>query len=350
MKKSVGVLLGIFIALFSLGALSLISASSSGTITNFNIPGCDQASAGTCYRATNPLDSYYCAEVNGEYVARNVFDIVESGACTGADSVSGNEDDCCPAGYYCGADSNDAINPNAVICRLNTEFCSDFGIDDCEDPHAQVACMWFDAGDGGVCRDEASLACGEYVTESACNEDEYSLGQHGLNTEVCYDDTVRGNLIVVEGSCRCEWDPVGVLLGDGAYCEFRYEEGDHIWTGSPDDRNEYECVVQQTAGPCENGLQISEWTVSVEDVSDGSIVTDTGVLAAMRERGCVNGSLEMSCGRPVVMLPGFTWVNVVLVLVVLAIIYILLKNCMDKSKKKTVKRTKKTKTAKRKKR
>lgn len=284
-----------------LAGFSFVSAggSSSGEV-NFGFPGCpygseDKAGVGECFDEGQK----FCAQDN---LALSTFN--DAGACLGVDGVEGG-DDCCPSGYFCReatASEEDAgyVEGEYYCMPLVDESCEDFEFGECGDKN----CCWVftdDAKSEGVCKSKDS--CGIYEIETQCAGDNCGCSEDE-DCDVGEIKIVGGKDYVVEG-CGCKWgeNPDECIFGFDLAASFTDPS-------NPSNKDRYSCSKRYDCGECENGVMVCEVSATLRDKGDNVIVNED----TREEADCVNSTEEKVCGQPLVRLPGFSFVNVVLVL------------------------------------
>ena len=214
------------------------------------------------------------------------------------DSVTeGCSDDstCCPAGYTC----------EGGWCNLRTFSCPSYlNKSSCEGAGDGDACTWFETGEGGRCLSDSSEGnCGFYTTNESCKADIYRFGQEGEGTKVCGTYTSGGQTIPVE-SCVCEWNEDS--------CEFSYNVSLQIGDSS------FNCKKNFTIGECISGEQKISWTVSFTPQNTNQ--------ALLKDSKCIDDSKNRRCGMAATKLPGFSYLALILVILIIAIYYVVYLN------------------------
>ena len=303
MGLKISFVLMFFLVFFS---LNFVSAAGSSTRTDFVIDKC----APGCYinNWANFLLSYFC---NSNNVTQDVFAV--QGACFGVDGVQGTSDDCCPHGYNC----------NSSVCtRLlyncdtwTTESCDGYGFGSvCNgkaagEPSCNVfanTCMWFE----NKCVDLYEVHCSNYTTSTSCNAAPRGVVLNSMritgNCQEGYVDSSTG-YTVIPGSSRCAWKPA---------------------SGSTSARCVLNCTLEQTIYSTPNP-EVFECPTFISDLTDcidgvRSLSWTAESTSTVESALCDSGSQEISCGQPVVTVPGFSSINVVLVFLILGMFYIFL--------------------------
>jgi len=264
---------------------------SSSVRVKFNIAGCDLtgleggSDVGIAVGQCSTNGRWFCA---GSGDVQDSLSVLQACSNGHPDTPEWPERSCCPVGYYCDETSH--------VCELRDVDCSGYtDVDEC----TENECLWI----RGHCIDprEPSLSCSFYGDAESCHEDVYNLGQLGAGTDVCGNYLGGGVYFVAMESCICEW--VGPVVG----CAFKYKVSQAF--GS--DPEWFECLKSFAFGECITGSQeVSQTTSAIPD----TFAPDHPMRIA---GGCVDDSFEQSCGQKVVKLSGFSFANVVFVLVIL---------------------------------
>jgi PKD repeat protein len=134
--------------------------------------------------------------------------------------------------------------------------------------------------------------CSDYKTEIQCNNDSIMAVRNNLlwNMRGCGTTLNENNIL-----CSCKWS--------GSKCEFSIKAR---YASNPDVTIN-QCVYNTNMGECKDGYQTIDITAS------GS------------GEGCKDSKEIVPCGRPMIELPFFTFVNVVLALALIGLIHALSK-------------------------
>lgn len=222
-----------------------------------------------------------------------------NGKCLGDDISAGTGDDCCPASYEC---KEDPANPSA----LDKYFC-------------QI---------GAICD---VTSCSQYLTQQECIDDVCKAGENGAGSEGCgvtktTDVCNIESSVVKSEDCKCEWDSalnscklkgkMSVVINNIAL------EGSCI-TGNI-----------QTGECIEGAMSVSqesfiEWLSGISDLQQW--LNSIGYLESPEKwigdncNGlndmCFSGTKVISCGEETIKLKFFTWVNALIAIILVAIIY-----------------------------
>jgi hypothetical protein len=133
----------------------------------------------------------------------------------------------------------------------------------------------------------------------------YNLGKQGTGTNVC-GKIVNKTKIIPAYSCKCYWN--------GSKCGLNYKVLDAVHGGNPEF---FECIKYFEVGDCVAGSQQVSWTT---EIGDKSTVYDS-LEADRTASGCREGSQANNCGEAVVKLPGFSLINIILVVIALGVFY-----------------------------
>ncbi len=263
--------------------------AASSTKTNFNIDGCDSP------ELDEPLAVGACSESGAYYCASK--DVLYDTSVQGCDLGGGRT--CCPKGYKC--DSSSGTDK----CVQRLKDCRDY-VDEGECD--ENSCAWI----GGKCYDpdDPALSCSIYKSDSTCTEDKWNLGLNGAGTEVCGTSTDSG--IIRSSSCMCAWD------SSDSQCYLSYEILEEIH--STEDGDGFTCKKNFTSSDCVSGKMDIFWNAYSDPVvSAGGFPKQSD----LDNTGCVDGSLTRECGTKIIKMPGFSFINVVLVLLGLGVFYLL---------------------------
>ena len=285
------------------------TGATSDTKTDFSFEGCDMTgvagwtggrlTVGGCFNGL-----WHCESVGELYYT------LEAGC-----DMEGEY--CCPSTHLC-----DEGAGGGGVCELREYDCSHWtSSGDCED---YGECIWFD----NKCYNptDDALGCSIYKNEPDCERDDWNRGRDGAGTAGrC--KTYTGAGYIIQEACECTWDE------EDEKCFLEYTSSEHRYI---DDDFNLSCRKFFTTGICEGGQQLVNWSVktipamlSAPPVDSGLIGAgmDTDVYMDMRRRdmGCINGSTIRSCGQPIVKVPGFSFINIFMVLAGLGIFYFLIR-------------------------
>ena len=289
------------------------SGEGSTTQVNFSIFGCtvpggEQIPYGGC--SSDGL--YYCDRSASTY-----FDTIESpGMCKlYADDMGGN---CCPTDRECvvrgQAEFGDGSYGEDEYCYPRLQSCSSY---DDSTECGDHSCCWIGSSTDGICYNcnDPSLSCSVYTSKDPCEEDRWDLGQNGAGTDVC--GTFVGDKVIPTPSCECVWDEIGGDDWEADSCVLGRDITDEFHDGNPET---FKCLRSTKSEGCIEGEQFMEWTVRATNPQNflNNIVTP----AAMIRDGCVAGNVTRSCGEPIVKLPGFGMLNVLVAVCLLGVIYL----------------------------
>jgi hypothetical protein len=279
---------GFVFSLMFVFVFSLYFVSSSSMSIEFTIGGCDSSRVGTC-----SVEGRLCTSEGWKDTLN------AQGACVGGDGISGNADDCCPAGFSCSGLEGEEV------CIEKNYDCENYN-NDMEGCEESDECVWFN----NQCVDPRYfLSCSEYTNETTCEEDIFRLGERGSGTDVCTRGVTSSGRVVVFGSCRCEWEGVEIDR-----CKLAYDVSRDQGTGNLDD---FTCFKDFNLTECVDGEQIHSWTVSYFD--GGNLVTDE----VLGEFDCVDGSKSIGCGQPVLKMPGFGFFGFLTASLLISLFYLL---------------------------
>ena len=299
MKRVVGFVIVFFIIFVCMNNLAYVSAQpgSSGERVDILNTGCTQGSLRMNVASCSRDDGYYC-----DMDARlwNMKNPSESEKCA--------DWNCCPNNYRCIEDPSDS--QNTVRC---VEVGANCGIYEDESTCAENSCLWFSNRDPS-CQGLAGVGCYDYSSdnygedaESACTEDQYGLSTEGMDTEIC--GTSVGGMRV---TCSCRWVNEQCVL-------FNSYAGTTGSMADGSDRRRFSCLKSSEGlGECINGIQFLTVDARVADVFPSSNPPTDDELETF---GCVDEEKTISCGTPAALMPGFSFVNVMLVIIILGIFY-----------------------------
>jgi len=201
----------------------------------------------------------------------------------------------CPSGYQCFSNSD--------YCEQRTLDCINYTNDGksvCEEDNG---CYWLELEADSECVDsnDLRLSCSYYDgDETSCNDDEdnWNLGAHGFGSDICDGTTIT--------NCKCIWK-------DGA-CKLTYnlkvydDDGNYVGSSL--------CLKAFWVEDCINGKQDVGW----QAVLDPPIIVDGNPIS---DDNCKNEpGKSQSCGQPIVKLPGFSWINIVGVMLLIGLFYL----------------------------
>jgi hypothetical protein len=160
-----------------------------------------------------------------------------------------------------------------------------------------LACVGDDSeGDDSLCRSVAGLNtindCPDYKGEATCNADDNHVADARAPASASCEGFGTYNLVGAE----CKWSEVS-----GCYQELDY--------------GDYSCRVTQDPQQCRGGFM----SVLVESIFYG---TEGSELLSCEDSLCEDSKYLSVCGGETLKLFGFTWVNAILVLIILAAFYL----------------------------
>ncbi|MFH1452301.1 MAG: hypothetical protein ABIF88_03955 [archaeon] len=291
MRSEIYVLIVLFVAL----SLGIVSAQSSSITSDFDIEGCHAEGIDLAEGACSADGNYWCD--NGEL--KDTLSVDK--ACYYGKSALplGVTTACCPSGYYCESGTT-------IVCVLKTFSCGDnANKNDCDDD----TCYWIEE-EGGFCADRPTdFSCSLYETEEMCEGDFWNLGRIGFGTEACNEYFVNGDgvgFVAPHGDCKCVWA--------GSDCVLNYNVKPDI--SDIEIPKYFSCFKNFTSGFCINDVQDVSWTVRL---IDHGIFPDT-VLES--NSLCTAGSAIRGCGEPVVRLPGFSFLALILSICMIGLYYV----------------------------
>jgi len=219
---------------------------------------------------------------------------------------------CCPSGYRCGCKNSQSSCPSQQKICVPSEICEEIKN---EDTCLISNCYWL-PGENKCLDRSAVLSCSNYTTNESCVEDVLNLGEIGLGTDVCTNARiVSGGLVTVPGSCKCIWN--GTSSNGNCILDHKTING----TYSPDTLHYFDCGKSFLVSECIGGFINYSWNVSVLNKNPPTWNPD---IVQMEESGCVAGSKIINCGGNAAKLPGFSFINVLLVFLGLGIFYVFL--------------------------
>jgi len=219
--------------------------------------------------------------------------LTEPGACK--ESIfHGNLNHCCPLGMQClGEDQVETCQSVPEECT-GMVSCGNYGnLDDCEADSCSAG-----AADTGY----GTLRCGDRIDLGTISECD------GLGFDT--------NVISTEGGCGCTWDTNRGCI--------QSEELLLMNNG------------EQVSGFCEKSIETRECnegfldvdiinSMAWDELTFPAGLTSTPELESCGDELCPDDSYTTLCGGPVVKLPGFGFVNIILVLFCLGIFYFVLR-------------------------
>jgi hypothetical protein len=276
----------------------------SATRVDFSTFGCVLSSGEKIAYGGCSLDGqYYC-----DASAREAFNTIDVPDYCGL--VLG---DCCPAERVCVertvADHGDGSYGAGEFCYPRLNACS---VHETKVACEEDSCYWVGSDTEGICfdPDDSALSCSLYTPagEESCEEDQWNLGTRGAGSEIC--GTFLEDMVIPR-SCRCEWN--GTTDGN---CVFTYDIIEESHDGNP---RRFTCQKSFDNGECIEGDQFVEWFVTPTNILNypGGIVP----VAILKAADCEAGNVTRSCGEPIVKLPGFGMMNVLVAVCLLSAIY-----------------------------
>lgn len=290
-------------------SLGVVSSEGSNTGTIFSVPGCSNSQVANLPVETCSSSGRWFCTFNQE-----MFYTISSGGytfdCANSDNLDLNGDVCCPSGYTCEVEGSTGIGR----CVVRTMSCSEYtNPTDCEND--EEGCFWLN----DECVDDPNqFGCGVYSSPGACEADEFNLGQTGAGTDVCGSYTA-GGMLIPASSCLCEWD------SDNDECDLVHEVIPEFCVGLGCN-DEYKCERFYQFGPCVEGRQEVNWTADLFEVDNTAgtetLVPNSGTGASLRiDYFCESGDDERNCGQPIVKLPFFSFINLIVSVLVIFGVY-----------------------------
>jgi hypothetical protein len=169
--------------------------------------------------------------------------------------------------------------------------------DDCEDQR----CYWLE-GTQQCVDDPLEFSCDVYTSNETCVEDNYGLGQNGLEArDRCGTYFNAAGEMWGYHNCSCEWNEAAES------CDLGYE----VMCFIGEDCGGFKCSKDFYIGECVDGVQMINWTAAATDQVNQFDSSTPGfnqaVYDAVLEASCqTNDGTKRSCGVPVVKLPGFS--------------------------------------------
>lgn len=201
------------------------------------------------------------------------FQTRNSLACRGEDTFYGTADDCCPVGWMCTAQG----------CRTGTSV-------------PQI--------------------CSDYTNRTTCNDDpqraRLSQQNPGWSEPPACGTLANGSLV----SCKCAWNGTSETAGS---CSLKKTIQSSTGGSNPDDE-ENTCIpsscsyIGGSSSSCVNGLM----TLTINPAYAQGSCTPPTLLASQ----CQPGERTVLCGNVITQLPYFSFLNVGLVLGMLALFYL----------------------------
>jgi hypothetical protein len=198
--------------------------------------------------------------------------------CKGLNGLIGGGDDCCPDEYACKENQD-----GKAYCIYNVsevKSCSDYeNSTACEDDELGVADNSLFCG--GIRR--VSGACGVY-----------------LGTNYVADPT----------SCGCFWD--------SDECKQKEEIAPEIQTDDFDPSDKHTCIKSIQKSDCLNGIM----QITIANTIQWSGEVSQAIKDACADDLCPSSTKEISCGEPIVKLPGFSLINILAAALLLTVFYL----------------------------
>ena len=183
---------------------------------------------------------------------------------------------------------------------------------DCVGDAGEELCVWQDE-----CSDISS--CSKYTNPETCEGDPCNKGSSkkvcgGFRkvTEAC--NVEIGNYVGDRTTCSCFWDgndDDGRCRQNQTVLPVTYE--------SIDVSDMYECIIDVETTPCTGGTL----TMSKNAIAVWHFNTATNVQQACANQLCDSFTKQVSCGKPLVRLPFFSTINLIMVIFGLTLFYLI---------------------------
>jgi len=245
-----------------------------------------------CNNNGNPILAENCSSDKTLYCdsSSELLDTLTTTAC------SDYLNSCCPNEYYCDVDGTKKCEKRQEDCETYVKLgCKNYG------------CYW----NGSVCMEPSLIkSCSDYLDQGRCDGDSLMLGQSGIGSEICKKEYFLENGLMVRfDSCHCEWK--------GGKCVLTHAVINK--TMSFDSSDLFSCSRDFILGDCVDGNQDLTWIASITDL--GAVSSGLG-KDILNELGCLSDKKKIACGEAVSNLPGFGFVNIILIFGLLGIFYI----------------------------
>jgi hypothetical protein len=297
------------------------SGDGSDTETYFDFPGCrDNIASGQCGRESSP--PFFCSDSGVELPVFESSPGSVANACQMGITAS-NPTPCCPDTFNCVNEDDGVVE---FYCTPQGFPCDHWETkDDCmlNDGDIIRNCVWLwddSSGDDGKCVDPGTVSCADYWNYTSCDDDHYSAAS--LNpTDTCSGDGVdECGMVAVPGNCDWEVDD---------------EECRYVCAVEPsivpfgDSPFRLECITSDSQlSDCVDGKRTFNWTVEANSVGDitGGCTADQ----LIENYNCKNGTKELNCGESLVQLPGFDYLNILAIVLILIAFYFLFRKDIKK--------------------
>ncbi len=296
----------ILLVIFLVG---IVSAASSLTDVTVNIEGCSflfngenvGVSTGECSTLEGSSGYFYCGENGDPWVTTEVG----YGCSMGEASFVPGDNYCCPSGMYCNKTGSEEFQcvPRIENCFRQTS----------ENECNALGCLWLDLTE--TCVDGTrGIGCEYYNSEDLCNEDKLGLGVTGLGTELCGDTIECADQLytIPKSSCGCAWYEDALFEKN---CQVKMITEQFL---QGQDAVRFQCSKSYFLGECVDGSQTVNWT-SQDQILNGSLVEVPEECLDML--GCSGGESSRYCGEPVIKLPGFSVIGLIIVILVIFTFY-----------------------------
>ena len=323
---------GLLVVVLLLFSVSVFAGTSSDTDTELGIDGC------TDYNEDIPLDEQvvnfarvgecipdanaFCAAQNTPLDSFSVPNACSMGNPYG----SGYSGDVCCGGiggdYGCVVDNRNGADAYYCVAALGN--CEDFGTERLclndgatFDPNgANVGqCYWDE--NRRVCI-PFSRGCYDYEDSADCDDDVQGVSVEDPNCK--YGEFKVGGIpyVVSRDTCKCVWDDPDGILGNGdESCGLRY----NITTSYGDGSRYSLCTfIHNIIEGCEEGDIGFEKYIYISDYDESTMPVD-GLLSS--DVGCADRTGQRRCDVPIVKVPFFSFVNVLLVVLCVFMVYCL---------------------------
>jgi len=203
---------------------------------------------------------------------------------------------CCPDGFDCMG------VPGAYKCEIGNICKSDMSQTECELP--EVDGYYYD--DYCWCNRDDFL-CDDYINSADCDADDVDAATGNCEYKSFECDGIE----VSTSKCTCVWNSANEECDIGNNIEEKHYGKGAIPNG-------FECSTSTEAGPCLGGEQELNWTSIVTQVIWPIPPVPVSCLEAAN---CGNGSMNRTCGEPLIKLHGFSLFSLIAAFLLIIGIY-----------------------------
>lgn len=230
------------------------------------------------------VNQNYCSgETLWDSNGKSYDTLTDNGKCVG----EGTNDDCCPYGYQCKAGEE---GDDTIVCRPDFEL---------------------------LTQPLSIFSCSDYTDKLKCELDQNRVGSSeggGIGTDSCgisVASSTCGDIVQPDSSCKCKWDSVAGTCGLEVGGVVLYNKVEYSYT----------CKTTVTTGECNNGLMRVTRTGNIEWAKETGEPPETATNCG--ELCSKGGESNIICGEASVKLPFFSFFNLIISVIGIALIYVL---------------------------